>query len=317
MSGIDAAAPVVVTPEVLSSSMVANLTEDQASLAKLENQISTGYSVNVASDDPAQAANILQLQSGVTRANQYSTNAQDGVSWLSLANTTTNSILGVLQQVESAVQSISGDVLSGNTAAVAGVTDVVTGALKQLIDLANTQFAGQAIFSGTGTPARAYNATGIYVGAGSAPARTVAPSTNVAVSVTGTSLFGTRTTGPTTELLSKVATATGKLGVLSQIITWLNAGTTTKAATTGLTRLQKAMQRVEAVAGTLGADQVSMQGFSNQATASATALQQELGNAQDVNMAQALTNLQLQQTSYQAALYVTSQLRTESLVNYL
>ena len=60
-----------------------------------------------------------------------------------------------------------------------------------------------------------------------------------------------------------------------------------------------------------------MQGFAAQATASTSALQQELGAAQDVNMAQAITNLQLQQTSYQAALYATSQLHTDSLAEYL
>ena len=312
MSGLDTSMPVVVTPSVLATSMVSGLTADQAAMAKLETQISTGYAVNKPSDNPAQVANILQLEAGVTRANQYATNAQDGMSWLSLANSTVSSTMNVLQQVQSAVLSITGDQLSGRTSAVAGITNVVTGAIRQLIDLANTQYAGQAIFSGTGNATQAYDANGNYVGAGQAPTRTVAPSTTVSVSVTGPQIFGTPSTA-TTDLI-------GPTGVLQTIRAQLQKGTATSlhtAATTGLTKLQKAIGVVEAKAGQLGADQQAMQGFANQATASATALQQELGDAQDVNLAQAMTNLQLQQTSYQAALYVTSQLKTDSLVNYL
>jgi flagellar hook-associated protein 3 FlgL len=312
---IDAVRPVITTPTVLAGSMAGNLTTDESSIATLETEISTGYSVTVASDDPAQAANILQLQSGVTRARKYATNAQDGVSWLTLANSTVNSILTTLQQVQSAVTALTGYETTGDSGAVTGVSTVVTGALHQLIDLANTQYAGQAIFSGTGTPTKAYSTNGIYLGAGTPPTRTVAPGTQVAISVTGVAIFGT--TGPN-GLLSRTPTA--GLGVLAQIVTELQKGTAAsinKAATTGLAAVQAAMETVEAQAGKLGADQVAMEGFTSEATSSATALEQELGAAQDVTMAQAITNLQLQQTSYQAALYITSQLDTESLVNYL
>lgn len=312
VDGVSSSLPVVVTPSVLTTSVIGNLQADQASMATLENEVSTGIAVAVPSDDPAEVANILQLQSGVTRANQYVTNAEDGLSWLSLANSTVSSMMTVLDQVQSAVLGITGDQLSGTASAVAGLSTVVTGAIKQLIDLANTQYAGQAIFSGTGTPTRAYDTTGTYVGAGAAPTRTVAPGSQVAVSVTGPQLFGTPST-PTTTTKSLI-------GVLKQIRTAIASGTASQlqaAATTGLTKLQQAMAVVETQAGKLGADQEAMQGFSAQATATATSLSQELGDAQDVTMAQALTNLQLQETSYEAAMYVASQLSTDSLVNYL
>jgi flagellar hook-associated protein 3 FlgL len=196
---------------------------------------------------------------------------------------------------------------------VAGISDAITSALEQLANLANTQYAGQAIFAGTGNATQAYSSTGTYLGAGTSPTRTVAPGSQVAVSVTGPTIFGSGTTG----LLSIVP---GNLGVLAQIVQDLEAGTAASiqaATTTGLGALQKAISTVETAAGTLGANQQAMQGFATQATASASALQQELGAAQDVNMAQAITNLQLQQTSYQAALYATSQLHTDSLAQYL
>jgi flagellar hook-associated protein 3 FlgL len=313
---IDAIRPVITTPAVLAGSITNYLTNDQAAIAALQNEVSTGYAVNVASDNPAQAANILQLQSGVTRARKYATNAQDGVSWLSLANSTVGSILTVLNQVESAVEGLSGYQTTGNSAAVSGVGTVVANARTQLIDLANTQYAGQAIFSGTGTPERAYNATGDYVGAGAAPTRTVAPNSTVPISVTGPDIFGT--TNPTAT--PKTTGLLGPTGLLAKMTTLLAKGTSTsitEVATTLLGTLQKAMANVESQAGKLGADQQAMQGFSSQATGSVTSLEQELAAAQDVTMAQALTNLQLRENSYQSALYVTSQLDGLSLAHYL
>lgn len=312
-SGLSGLGPIVITPRVMTQQFIDNLTADQANLAQLENQITTGNAVNVPSDNPAAAANILQLQAAITRANQYSTNAQTGVSRLSLANSTVNSILNVLQQVESTVQGISGASLTGNPAAIAALAQQVTSARAELVNLANTQYAGQAIFSGTGDPQQAYDQNGNYLGAGNSPTTTVAPGSQVAVGVTGPAIFGTGSTG-------LLGNTTGNMGVLAQIAQDLQTGTQASiqaAQTTGLANLQAAIQVVENQAAVLGANQQAMQGFATQATSTVTSLTQELGNLQDVNMAGAITNLQLQQTAYQAALYATSQLHTLSLAQYL
>ena len=304
------ASPIVVTPSVLAASLQQDLRSNQAQIATSETQIATGRAVNLPSDNPAQAANILQLGAAVSRAQQYSANAQDGVDRLSLANATVNSVMGVLQQIASTLEGLTGDQTTGNATATAGVLTSLKSARAQLIDLANTSYAGQAIFSGTGTPTRAYDTTGTYVGAGTPPTRTVAPGTTVSVSVTGPTVFGP--TGPTGLL--------GKTGILARVIKELATGqpaSISKAATTGLSELQAAMSTVASQAGQLGADQQAIQRFAEQATATVTALEQKLAAAQDVTMAQAITNLQAQQTSYKAALYVTSQLNTESLVTYL
>ena len=305
-----AATPIVVTPSVLAASLQQDLRSNQAQIATFETQVATGRAVSLPSDNPAQAANILQLEASVSRARQYSANAQDGVDRLSLANATANSVMGVLQQVASTLEGLTGDQTTGNTTAIAGVATSLESARAQLIGLANSSYAGQAIFAGTATPARAYDATGTYVGAGTPPTRTVAAGTTVPVSVTGPTIFGP--TGSTGLL--------GNTGILARIIAELTTGGSagiSKAATTGLSELQAAMSTVASAAGQLGVDQQAMQGFAEQATATVTALERELAAAQDVTMAQAITNLQAQQTSYQAALYVTSQLNTESLVTYL
>lgn len=313
MSSIGATGPVVITPSVLSASLIDDLNADQSSMATVENQISTGNAINVASDDPAGAANLLNLQASVTRANQYSANAANGLSWLQLGNSTVSSVLSVLQQVQSLVESVSGNTLSSNPSAISVIATQVQGSLNQLINLANTQFAGQAIFAGTGGTTAAYDSNGNYLGSGSAPTRTVAPGTQVPVSATGPEIFGSGTSG----LLSSTP---GNLGVLAQIVQDLTTSTPSSiqnVETNDLTNLTNAISTVETAAANLGSNQQSVEGFSTQATNSVAALQGELSSVQNVNMAQAITSLQAQQTGYQAALYATSQISADSLVKYL
>jgi flagellar hook-associated protein 3 FlgL len=308
---ISSSSPIVTSPTVMANSLIQDLSVEQNSMSSLEAQVASGNAIQTASDNPTGAASILQLQSSVTRSQQYVTNAQDGVGWLSTANSTVSSVLSTLQSVQQLVQSVSGVTLSGGSTAINGIASQVTGALNQLLDLANTQYAGgQPIFAGTGNATQAYDSSGNYLGSGNAPTRTVAPGTQVAVSITGPEVFGSGTSGV-------LSTVSGNQGVLSQIVSDLQSGNLTAVTGTDLQNLTSAISTVESAAATLGANQQAVEGFSTQATNTQTALQGELSSVQNVNMAEAITNLQLQQTSYQAALYATSQLNQQSLVQYL
>ncbi len=352
MSMISSGMPVVITPSVLVNTMVTGLTNDQSNLAATEQQVSTGDAINVASDNPAGAASLLQLQGGVVRANQYSANAADGVGWLSLGNSTVSSVLSVVQSIKSVIEGVSGSSLMSDPATITSTAAQVQGALSQLLNLANTTEAGgQPIFAGTGNATVAYDANGNYVGNSTPPTRTVAPGTQVAVAVAGPTVFGGPTTPggsttaaspsllgtppPSVSSLGGTYTNYASEGVLQQTYNDLTSAATALSSSTGmslgynashylgqvtttdLNALSTALSNAETAAGTLGANQQAVQGFASQATASATALTGQLGAVQDTNMAQALTNLQLQQTAYQEALYATSQLSTDSLVKYL
>jgi len=326
MTAIQSSSPILLSPSVLESSMINNLNTDQTALATVENQLSSGNAVTQPSDNPAGAANILQLQGSLTRANQYASNAANGVSWLSLGNSTVNSVLNVLQSLQSTVEGLSGNSLTGGSATITATQTAATGALNQLLNLANTTEAGgQPIFAGTGGGSAAYNADGAYLGNNTAPTRTVAPGTQVAIATTGPQIFGDSTT--TAGLLGTGSGGTA-VGVLQQIVNDLGtaaSATTTSARTAAISQvtgadlqnLNTAITTVENAAGALGTNEQTVQSFSVQATNSATSILGELSSVQDTNVAQATTNLQLEQDAYQSALYATSQLSTDALVKYL
>ncbi len=300
---------VQLTPGVISQQVITNLLNDQGSIATLQQQISTGNLVNQPSDNPAQIGNIMQLSAAVTRAGTYVTNAGDGLGWLATANSTMNQVISSLQQVRQTVLSISSTTLTSTPGGLQALADQVSSARQSLLNLANTKYSGQAIFAGTGNTTTAFDASGTYLGGGTAPTRTMAPGVQVAVAVTGDAVFGAGSTG----LL-------GTAGVLDQIVSDIQTGTPASLAQAmgaDLKNLDGAITTVQTQAAQLGAQYQRAQAMSQQATASQASLNKELSGVQSVNLAQAITNLQTQNNSYQTALWGASQLIQPSLVQFL
>lgn len=318
MSDLSVTAPSLSpTPLTISQQLTSAITSDQSQQATLEEEISSGTMVNQPSDNPTLAAQVITLNASLTRAGQYVANANDGEGWLQQGTSTLNEAMSTLQSIEQAVESVSGESLSGQQAALTGIATQVSGGLQELLGLANTTYNGQAIFAGTGGTggaAQAYDANGNYVGGTGVPSRTVAPGVQVNVAMTGPQIFGSSTS--TSGLLGTGAGGTA-VGVLQQIVNDLNSGNVTAVTTTDLGNLQSAMQQVESAAASLGADYQNMQSFTAQATDTQQALQTELDNAQDTNLAQTTTELTQAQQSYQEALWATAQTEQTSLVQFL
>jgi flagellar hook-associated protein 3 FlgL len=297
------------TPTIIADNLMSGLNADQAQQATLEEDLSSGNSINQPSDNPSGAAQVLQLNGSLARAAQYSSNANDGSGWLSLGNSTMNQILSVLQQVQQTVLSVTGATLSNEPGALQSLASQVSSAQQALTNLANTTYGGQAIFAGTGNVTQAYDQNGNYVGGGSAPTRTVAPGVQVPISVTGVQIFGSGSTG----LL-------GSGGILAQIGQDLQTGTTASLRNVqgaDAQALSSAITQVTTVAAQLGANYQSMQTFAQQATNTQQTLQAQISSLDGTNVAQATTELSEAQNSYQSALWATSQLSQESLAQFL
>jgi flagellin-like hook-associated protein FlgL len=131
----------------------------------------------------------------------------------------------------------------------------------------------------------------------------------VPISVTGEQVFGSGATG----LL-------GSTGILSQIAQDLQTGTTASlnnVQTTDAQALSTAITQVTTVAAQMGASYQSMQTFAQQAANTQQTLQTQISGIDSTNVAQVSTQLTEAQNSFQSALWATSQLGQESLVQFL
>ncbi len=305
--------PVLYTPSVVAGLVENDINTEQISIANLQQQLATGNQVNVPSDNPTSAAQIMGLNSSYARSQQYIANAADAMGWLGTADSTVNQINSILSQVHQLMLSVSGSDLAGQQNALDAVAAQISNDRTALINLANTTYNSQPIFAGTGTTGSAYDSTGSYLGGGSVPTRTVADGVTISIGAVGPNVFGTGATG----LLSNGTGTDPGVGVLAQTVKDLQAGNLSAVEGVDLSNFENAVVPVENQGAIMGANYQRAQEFSQQAQNLQATLDEQISALQDVNLAQATTQLQLGKNTYQSALWALSQSILPSLAQYL
>src|ERR1700677_4756 len=81
----------------LSQAITQQLNQQEQSIANLEEQVSSGRSLNKPSDNPAAVTQVLQLSSQASQLSNWQANAQTATSWLGMGNHALNSVLDDMQ----------------------------------------------------------------------------------------------------------------------------------------------------------------------------------------------------------------------------
>ena len=186
--------------------------------------------------------------------------------------------------------------------------------------MAATTYNSRPVFSGTyGTAAYPQgSATGVsdpssssydasvayaYAGSNSPITRVVAPGQTVNVSMTGSQAFGSGTSSV--------------FALLDTISTDLTNGNTSALSGSDLSQLQAAINSVTGATGSLGAMSASVTQNQTNATDTVSTLQGQVGNITSADEATVITELDLAETSYQAALETTAKIIQPSLASFL
>lgn len=119
----------------------------QAELARVQKQVTSGRRVASAGDDPAGAAQMVTLQTGIGRLQEYAANADTARRRLTLEENALEQLGNVLDRVrELVVQAGGGNQTDADRAAIA---NEVRELLRGLIDIANSQDGeGRYLFAG-------------------------------------------------------------------------------------------------------------------------------------------------------------------------
>ena len=84
----------------LSQAITQQLNQQELSIANLEEQVSSGRSLNKPSDNPAAVTQVLQLSSQASQLSNWQANAQTATSWLGMGNDALNSVLDDMQSFQ-------------------------------------------------------------------------------------------------------------------------------------------------------------------------------------------------------------------------
>jgi flagellar hook-associated protein 3 FlgL len=210
---------------MLNQAAVAAMLQEQSNLAKTQNQLATGKSINSPADNPVGAVQVLELTNANAQVQQYEANGQSAKSRLTLQEQALSDSTTTLQSVRDLIVQANGG--TNSSADYKAIATQIQSLEAQLQGIANRQDQqGDYLFSGysTGTQPFVRGASGAmsYVGDSGTRSIQIDSGTSVQLGDAGSAIYEGVATGNGTFTTAAAAANTGT-GVV-------DAGTVVSAA---------------------------------------------------------------------------------------
>lgn len=290
-----------VTQNMMSERSLSSLRAVSSRMAEAQERLSSGRQLNRPSDSPAGTTSAMRLRASASDQAQYARNAEDGLAWLGQSDSALSSMLEQTRRArELAVQASSGVAMSPQSReAIATELDQLRGSL---LTSANSTYLGRPLFGGVTSGPTAYDASGAFTGTPGAVSRAVSDGRGVRVNVDGPDVFGPDGAN-LFDGLSALAAAV-RAGDSAGVASGQNAiDAVMSRMTTSLAEVGSRYSRVERAVQAAGDAKLQME-----TTLSAIV---------DIDMPQAVVELQMQEMAYQAALGATARVVQPSLLDFL
>ena len=306
-----------VTQNMMSQQFLYDLTNLNTTMLNQENQISTGKTLNLPSDNPLGVSQDMMTSNLLSQTKLYTNTISQGLSWMQSTNS-------VMTEISQSLQSIQTDVMTalntpnqsqaGKQALSASVQEYA----QQIYTLLNTQQGDQYLFGGSAsttppsitTTITSANDLGLTlsssVGLTGSLQYQVAQGVEISVNISAYDILATPLSGSSNNLQT----------TLQQVGIDIASGTETNLQS-DLQSIQSAMNNVTSLTSDLGARMQRMTALQTQMSQYTNVLTNQKGVIEDANMAQVITQFNSDQISYQAALKMGSQILLPSLVSYL
>lgn len=176
-----------ITNNMMISNLLGSLQNNQNVMSKNQQILATGKKFITPSDDPIAMTKSMMLNTDIAESDQYKKNCNDAVSWLSMTEDAITNVQSVVKRAKDlALQAANG---TNTTADRQSIAEEMKQLKSELVNLANTNYAGRYMFSGFQTDQKLLNDAGTY---------------NISVSEISSNQFG----DPSTALI-------GKTGILN------------------------------------------------------------------------------------------------------
>jgi flagellar hook-associated protein 3 FlgL len=292
-----------ITPSIQSRNFLEDLALTKARMDKAQSELSSGRRVNVLSDDPYAAGQSSEIEAISSENDEYIANNDQLISKLGFLDST---LQRLVLSVENA-QTLAAQALSGTTTAEsrAALAEGVDGTRKQVLSIANTQYNGVFLFSGSHRPAAdafTDNAPGFtYDGNDEAIYQRLDRSTTVQTNITGQDLFGDPPA--VLDVLDNLKTAIAN-----------NDPTAIRAQAANLETIANRVNALDAVVGERVqlADQTQSRLREHN-----LALKTETSRLTDANLVESISNFNLADQAVKVSLSSQAKLEQLSLLDYL
>ena len=297
-----------VTQSMISNNMLKNLNKSYAELDKYFNQLNTGKKINRPSDDPVAAMNGMGYRTELSKVGQYQRNTNELHNWFDNSDAALEQATSGLQRIRYlAVQASNGTYDEAERKNIAKEVEQIK---ADLIDVANTSVNGKYIFNGTDTDnppiADTDNDGQIEFAFGTGKVNIeVSANTELTANIDGNTIFGDSGNGE--DLFA----------VIDKFIDKLENNNEDNDIDATIGELDKIIDNVVNARADLGARMNRLELVENRLEQQEVIATSTLSKNEDVNYAEAITNLITQQSLHRAALSSGSQIIQPTLLDFL
>lgn len=293
-----------VTQSMITENFTRNLMQNLKRLDDINNQISSEKKINRPSDDPVGAAMAIKLRRQLSAIKQYNSNAKQALTWMKDTETALTNAGDVIQRLsELAVEAANGTKTGEDKEKI---LDEVKELKDQLLKEANSTSLDRYLFSGYSTDKAPFIKDDV-TGSIEANPNIVDGTINYNVGQSETipvNLKGSEVFGDIFKAVEKFETAlenndgeTISNEVISDIKGALNTVLKYRS------QIGARTNRLEATVSRLEANEVDYKA--------------QLSSVEDVDLAQAITDLKMEESVYRAALAVGARIIQPTLVDFL
>lgn len=293
------------TNRLMADTVLNSLYKNTQQLLKLQEVVSSEKRINRPSDDPIGMGKILDYRKVLSSIDQYNTNITRGKTQIDLTESCLEAIDDlVLKARRIAVDQSAGELETRPTAA-----QEVKNIYDQILQLANTKLGDTYILSGHQTDSAPfsrdadYNAT--YHGDDGDIRIIVGDNLDIKINVTGE---------------DALRSGVDVFDALRDLINGLEDPDTTAGTAqiaTQITPLSNALDQIKAVRSEAASTFIQLETTENQLANFKLNIEDMLSDTEDADMAQAIVELQIQQTAYETSLATAARILQRSLMDFL
>lgn len=296
-----------VTQNMISNRVLQNLGKNMEQLDKLNYQLSSGKKFEKVSDDPSGVVAAMQLDAAIVAHNRYNANVDQAAGLLNTTEGALQDLTNILHRVrELAVQGANGTLDDTDRQ---GIAFEIKQLRDQVKSIANLDQGGKYLFGGTNLTTAPWDDTqpagSEWQGNGEVIKYQVGQSSFIEVNVPGGAIF--RDAPPAGRPLMQA---------LDSLISNLENGNI-QGISRGISDAQANLDNVLRVRAEIGARVNRLDLTKNRLTDQVNNLEALLSKAQDIDMAQVISQLKAQESTYNAALASGARIIQPTLLDFL
>ncbi|MFC4023855.1 flagellar hook-associated protein FlgL [Oceanobacillus longus] len=291
-----------VTQGMLSNNMLRNLMQSNTKMSSYMDQLNTGKKITRPSDDPVVAMKGMGYRTELVKVEQFQRNTNEVHNWMDNSDAALDKATSAMQRIrELSVQASNG---TYDDEELANISEEVKQLKEHLVDIANTNVNDKYIFNGTDTDIAPVNT--INEGGEIEPGFTggevkieVSSGTTLKANVSGADVFGGEPS---------------IFGAIDNFIDRLDSG---EDIDSSIGELDVGINNIINSRAELGARMNRLELVENRLSEQEVIATQSMSSNEDIDYAEAITQLITQESLHRAALAAGSKIIQPSLVDFL